>query len=56
VRAGDVITQLDGNAVRSVEDLLSALRRTRPGAQVGMSFQRGAAQQQVTVTVGERAG
>ncbi|MCV7415500.1 S1C family serine protease [Mycolicibacterium litorale] len=56
VRPGDVITELDGNAVRSVEDLLSALRRSRPGAQVPMSVQRGRAQQQVTVTIGERAG
>lgn len=56
VLSGDVITELDGNAVRSVEDLLSALRRTRPGATVAMSVQRGPAQQQMTVTIGERAG
>ena len=56
VRPGDVITELDGKAVRSVEDLLSALRRTRPGAQVPMSVQRGGARQQLTVTIGERAG
>lgn len=56
VRPGDVITELDGTAVRSVEDLLSALRRTRPGAQVPMSVQRGGSRQQMTVTVGERAG
>jgi S1-C subfamily serine protease len=56
VQSGDVITELGGNQVRSVEDLLSALRRTRPGAQVAMSVHRGQASQQVTVTVGERAG
>lgn len=56
VRPGDVIIELDGNAVRSVEDLLSALRRTRPGAQVPMSVQRGGSRQQMTVTIGERAG
>ncbi|MGE2712472.1 S1C family serine protease [Mycolicibacterium litorale] len=55
VRPGDVITELGGNPVRSVEDLLSALRRTRPGAQVPMSVHRGQAQQQLTVTIGERA-
>lgn len=56
VQSGDVITELNGDAVRSVEDLLSALRRTRPGAQVPMSVQRGNGKQQVTVTIGERAG
>ncbi|WP_197373743.1 S1C family serine protease [Mycolicibacterium baixiangningiae] len=56
VQSGDVITELDGDTVRSVEDLLSALRRTRPGAQVPMSVHRGNAQQQMTVTIGERAG
>lgn len=56
VQPGDVITELDGNAVRSVEDLLSALRRTRAGAQVPMSVQRGQSERQVTVTIGERAG
>ncbi|WP_232375267.1 S1C family serine protease [Mycolicibacterium baixiangningiae] len=56
VQSGDVITELDGNAVRGVEDLLSALRRTRPGAQVPISVHRGSAQQQMTVTIGERAG
>lgn len=56
VQSGDVITELDGKPVRDVEDLLSALRGTRPGVQVAMSVHHAGAAQQVTVTIGERAG
>ena len=55
LRPGDVIVTLDGQRLSTIEDLLSTLRRTRAGAQVPVEFLRGGAQQQVTVTIGERA-
>jgi S1-C subfamily serine protease len=55
LRPGDVIVKLDGHQVKTVEELLSALRRTRAGAKIPVDYLRGGAQQQVSVTVGERA-
>jgi serine protease Do len=54
LQPGDVIVELDGQPVKTIEDLLSALRRTRAGAQIPVKFLRGSAQEQVSVTVGER--
>ncbi|WP_232374798.1 S1C family serine protease [Mycolicibacterium mengxianglii] len=55
LRPGDVITQVGDDPVSTVEDLLSALRRTRAGARVTVEFLRGSAEKQTSVAVGERA-
>ncbi|MCP9275944.1 S1C family serine protease [Mycolicibacterium arenosum] len=55
VKSGDVIVELAGQSVGSVEDLLSALRQTRPGQQVALVFVRGDQRQQVEVTIGSRS-
>ncbi|MDX3191797.1 trypsin-like peptidase domain-containing protein [Streptomyces sp. MN03-5084-2B] len=56
VRAGDVIVKFAGQAIRSVDDLLTALRARDPGTQVGLEVVRGADHRQVTVTIGSRTG
>lgn len=54
LRPGDVIVELAGHQVRSVEDLLTALRRTEPGQEHALVFVRDDQRQQVSVTVGSR--
>lgn len=54
LKPGDVIVEFDGKQVKNVEDLLSALRRSRPGADVSVVFIRGGQRQQATLTVGSR--
>lgn len=54
LRAGDVITALDGTQVRTYTQLVRALRLNyRPGQQVQVTFVRGGRQMNVTVTLGE---
>ncbi|WP_299560307.1 trypsin-like peptidase domain-containing protein [uncultured Mycolicibacterium sp.] len=54
LRPGDVVVEFNGAPVRTVEDLLSGLRRTRPGDRVEVVYLRGSGRQATTVTVGER--
>ncbi|MDV3134266.1 S1C family serine protease [Mycobacterium sp. 29Ha] len=54
IKSGDVIVEIAGQSVGSVEDLLSALRQTRPGQQVELVFVRGDQRQHVDVTIGSR--
>jgi S1-C subfamily serine protease len=56
MRPGDVIVEFAGKPVESVEDLLGILRQTDPGSQQPIVFIRDGQRQQVTVTVGSRAG
>ncbi|WP_308258903.1 S1C family serine protease [Pseudonocardia sp. H11422] len=52
LRPGDVVTLFGDRPVRSVEDLLGALRDTEPGQQVPLTVARGTERDAVTVTVG----
>ena len=54
LRPGDVIVDLAGTPVESVEDLLGALRRTPPGSQQPVVVVRGGERVTLTVTVGSR--
>jgi len=56
VRPGDVIVEFAGQPIRSVEDLLSALRGTDPGSREPLVFERGGQRREVTVAVGSRTG
>jgi serine protease Do len=56
LRRGDVIVEYAGTQIKSVEDLLSALRQTQPGSQETIVFVRGGNRQEATLTVGSRAG
>lgn len=54
VLPGDVIVSVEGRAVRSVEDLLAALRNHRPGERVKVALERDGNKQELTVTLGEQ--
>jgi S1-C subfamily serine protease len=50
---GDVITDFDGERVRSIEEFLGALRNSEPGDKVEIKLRRGGETRTVTVTLGE---
>lgn len=52
--ADDVITQVDGQAVRSISALVVALRQHGPGDEVRVGYWRDGARHDVTVTLAER--
>jgi serine protease DegS len=54
VRPGDVITALDGAAVRSSQDLVSKLAQLTPGAEVELAARHAQESYQVKLTVSER--
>ncbi len=51
---GDIVTDVDGHAVQSAEDVLDLLTADRVGRAVAASLVRGGAKQSVTMTVAER--
>jgi S1-C subfamily serine protease len=53
---GDVITELDGNSVASMEDLIDAINAAKPGDKMEVTILRGndAEEKTVTVTLGTR--
>lgn len=50
-RTGDIITELDGQPVRTVEDVATSIDRHKPGDQVRVGFVRGGSTQQVDATL-----
>ncbi len=54
VRPGDVITALDGEAVRSSQDLVSKLAQLKPGAQVELAGRHGSDPYKIKLPVSER--
>jgi S1-C subfamily serine protease len=55
IQPGDIITSLNGRETATAEELIAALRSTKPGDRVQLTVLRGAKTQQITVTVAERA-
>ncbi|MGH3906569.1 MAG: S1C family serine protease [Pseudonocardiaceae bacterium] len=55
VRQGDVIVELAGRPVASIEDVLSVLRDTEPGRLVGLSVVRGGERQEIPITIGAQS-
>jgi serine protease DegQ len=55
IQPGDIITSLSGRETATAEELIAALRSTKPGDRVQLTVLRGAKTQQITVTVAERA-
>ena len=51
---GDVITELDGEPLAGMDDLISAVNAADPGAEMRLTVLRGGAEREVTVTLGER--
>lgn len=54
LRPGDIIVEVADQQVRSVEDLLTALRQTEPGQSYPVVVFRNGERQQVSVTIGSR--
>jgi serine protease DegQ len=54
IEEGDILTALDGDEVRSVEEFLAALRGKEPGDEVAVALVRGGEQEEVTVTLTDR--
>jgi len=54
LKAGDVITAVNGHAVSSGSDLSGILLNSKPGSKVTLSIVRGSGQMTITVTLGER--
>jgi serine protease DegQ len=55
IRPGDIITSFNGQKTATAEELIAALRSTKPGDRVELTVLRGAETRQITVTVAERA-
>ncbi|MFP5363206.1 MAG: S1C family serine protease [Thermoleophilia bacterium] len=54
LRAGDVIVEVGDRQVRTVEDVLSELRRTEPGERLVFTVTRDGDRREMTVTTGRR--
>lgn len=54
LRPGDIIVEADGRAVSSVEDVLSALRRSDPGDELALTIMRDDDRRTITVETGRR--
>ena len=52
LRPGDVIIEVGGDSIRTVEDLFSAIRRRDPGDVVELTIVRGGERREVEVTLG----
>jgi putative serine protease PepD len=54
LRPGDVVTSFDGNTIRSVDDLTSAVFAKQPGDEVSLTYTRGGRSHTVQVALGSR--
>ena len=52
--AGDVVTKIDGKAVRSPDDVVSAVNDHKPGDKVSVTYTRNGSEHSVDVTLGQR--
>jgi S1-C subfamily serine protease len=55
IQPGDIITAFNGKETATAEELIAALRSTKPGDRVQLEVLRGAKTQQITVVVAQRA-
>ena len=51
LKAGDVVTKLDGHVLEEGTDLIALVRKYAPGATVAVEFRRGSAQETASVTL-----
>ena len=56
LRAGDVVTAVDGEEVADGTELIVAIRKHQPGETVTLTFERGGEQRQVDVVLGSEVG
>jgi putative serine protease PepD len=53
LQVGDLVTAINGEAVKDFTALAARIRATRPGQQVTLSIERNGQPSEVTVTVGK---
>jgi putative serine protease PepD len=56
LRAGDVLLRLDGRPLTEPADVIALVRKQPPGAAVVVDYQRGGAEEQVSVTLAADEG
>jgi putative serine protease PepD len=56
IKAGDIITEVDGRRVHSGEELIVKTRAHRPGDRLRLTLKRGGEEQQVTLVLGSADG
>ena len=56
MRPGDVITDFNGERVRTQEAFLGELRTVKPGQKITVNVQRGEGSEELSVTIGRRPG
>ncbi|MCX4988637.1 MULTISPECIES: S1C family serine protease [unclassified Streptomyces] len=56
IKAGDVITEVDGRRVHSGEELIVKTRAHRPGDRLRLTLRRGGAEKTVTLVLGSASG
>jgi putative serine protease PepD len=54
LRAGDVVTEVDGETVRNPEDVASAIDDDEPGDRIEVKVRRGGSERTLAVTLGDR--
>ena len=54
IQAGDVITEVDGDAVQDPDDVAQAIEDNKPGDKVDVTVQRGGDERTIEVTLGQR--
>ena len=54
IQAGDVVTEVDGDAVSDPEDVAQAIEDNKPGDRVEVTVRRGGSEETIEVTLGQR--
>ena len=54
LKPGDIITSIDGRAIKDGDDLVNEIASRRPGSNVRLGFLRNGKQEDATVTIGDR--
>ncbi len=54
LKAGDVITTIDGRSIKDGDDLVRDIAERRPGSNIRLGFLRDGKQSDLTVTIGDR--
>ena len=54
IQPGDVVTEVDGDAVKDPEDVAQAIENNKPGDRVEVTVRRGGSQHKIEVTLGQR--
>jgi serine protease Do len=55
LQVGDVITQIDGRAVKTGDDLVNDIAGRKPGSKASITYLRGGKEGKASITIGDRA-